>query len=35
MVPEEQVREAFSQYGAINSVKLVNDQYTGKPRIKA
>jgi RNA recognition motif-containing protein len=31
-VSEEDVREAFSQYGSVTSVKLINDQYTGKPR---
>ncbi|MFP4316448.1 MAG: RNA recognition motif domain-containing protein [Desulfovibrionales bacterium] len=29
---EEEVRETFSQYGEVNSVKLITDQYTGKPR---
>jgi RNA recognition motif-containing protein len=29
---EEDVRKAFAQYGQVSSVKLVMDQYTGKPR---
>lgn len=29
---EEQVKELFSEYGAVLSVKLVNDRETGKAR---
>jgi RNA recognition motif-containing protein len=31
-VSEDDVRKAFAQYGQVSSVKLVTDQYTGKPR---
>ncbi|WP_187647811.1 RNA recognition motif domain-containing protein [Nitrosophilus labii] len=29
---EEEVRELFSQYGEVNSVKLITDRETGRPR---
>ena len=29
---EEEVNELFSQYGAVQSVKLITDRETGKPR---
>ncbi|MFP4213614.1 MAG: RNA recognition motif domain-containing protein [Desulfohalobiaceae bacterium] len=29
---EEDVRELFSQYGAVESVNLIQDRQTGKPR---
>jgi len=29
---EEEVRELFSQYGEVNSVKLISDRETGRPR---
>lgn len=28
----EQLRELFGMHGEVNSVKLVSDRYTGKPR---
>lgn len=29
---EEDIRNLFSQHGTVNSVKLINDRDTGKPR---
>jgi RNA recognition motif-containing protein len=29
---EEEVRDAFSQYGEVHSVNLINDRETGRPR---
>jgi RNA recognition motif-containing protein len=29
---EEEVRNAFAQHGEVKSVKLITDEYTGKPR---
>jgi RNA recognition motif-containing protein len=29
---EEDVRNAFAQHGEVKSVKLIMDEYTGKPR---
>lgn len=29
---EESVRELFAQYGAVDSVALINDRDTGRPR---
>ncbi len=29
---EDQIRNLFSQYGAVNSVKLVSDRETGRAR---
>ncbi len=29
---EDEVRELFSQYGEVNSVKLITDRETGRPR---
>ena len=29
---EDDVRDLFSQYGAIHSVKMITDRETGKPR---
>ncbi|MBG0774833.1 MAG: RNA-binding protein [Desulfovibrionaceae bacterium] len=29
---EEEVREAFAQYGDVQSVKLIEDRETGRPR---
>jgi len=29
---EDEVRQLFEQYGAVSSVKLVNDRETGRPR---
>jgi RNA recognition motif-containing protein len=29
---EGQVRDAFSAYGDVTSVKLINDQFTGRPK---
>jgi len=29
---EEEVRDLFSQYGEVNSVKLITDRETGRPR---
>ncbi len=29
---EEEVRELFAQYGEVNSVKLITDRETGRPR---
>lgn len=29
---EEEVRELFSQFGEVNSVKLITDRETGRPR---
>jgi len=29
---EEEVREAFANYGEVYSVKLINDRETGRPR---
>jgi len=29
---EEQVRQMFEAYGQVNSVKLINDRETGRPR---
>ena len=29
---EDDVRNLFSQYGAIHSVKMITDRETGKPR---
>lgn len=29
---EDEVRELFSQYGAVHSVKLITDRETGRPR---
>jgi RNA recognition motif-containing protein len=29
---EDDVRAAFAKFGSVTSVKLINDQYTGKPR---
>lgn len=29
---EEEVRDTFSQYGSVNSVKLISDRDTGRPR---
>ena len=29
---EDEVRELFSQYGEVNSVKLITDRQTGRPR---
>jgi len=29
---EEEVRDAFAQYGEVHSVKLINDRETGRPR---
>lgn len=29
---EEEIQDLFSQYGAVQSVKLITDRETGKPR---
>jgi len=29
---EDQVRQLFEAYGQVNSVKLINDRETGRPR---
>ncbi len=29
---EDELRNAFSQYGEVNSVTLINDRETGRPR---
>jgi RNA recognition motif-containing protein len=29
---EDEVRNLFSQYGAVHTVKLINDRDTGRPR---
>lgn len=29
---EEEVRNLFSQFGAVHTVKLINDRDTGRPR---
>ena len=29
---EDEVREKFSEFGAVESVSLVNDRHTGQPR---
>lgn len=29
---EDEIRGLFEQYGTVNSVKLINDRETGKPR---
>ncbi|MFP5222316.1 MAG: RNA-binding protein [Acidobacteriota bacterium] len=29
---EDQVRQMFEAYGQVNSVKLINDRETGRPR---
>jgi len=29
---EEETRELFAEYGAVNSVKLISDRDTGRPR---
>lgn len=29
---EEEVRDAFSQYGEVHSVNLISDRETGRPR---
>jgi len=29
---EDEVRDLFSQYGEVNSVKLITDRETGRPR---
>lgn len=29
---EEQVRQLFEAYGQVNTVKLINDRETGRPR---
>uniref|UniRef100_A0A7C4EL35 RNA-binding protein n=1 Tax=Fundidesulfovibrio putealis TaxID=270496 RepID=A0A7C4EL35_9BACT len=29
---EDQVRQLFETYGPVNSVKLINDRETGRPR---
>lgn len=29
---EDEVRELFAQYGEVNSVKLITDRETGRPR---
>ena len=29
---EDQLRELFSEFGTIESVKIINDQYTGKSK---
>lgn len=29
---EEELRTLFEQYGAVHSVKLINDRETGRPR---
>lgn len=29
---EDEVREAFSQYGEVHSVNLISDRETGRPR---
>ncbi|WP_243360402.1 RNA recognition motif domain-containing protein [Fundidesulfovibrio terrae] len=29
---DEQVRQMFEAYGQVNSVKLINDRETGRPR---
>ena len=29
---EDAVQELFAQYGAVNSVKLISDRETGRPR---
>lgn len=29
---EDEVRDAFAQFGTVNSVKLISDRETGRPR---
>ena len=29
---EDQLREAFEQYGEVSTVNIITDKYTGKPR---
>ena len=29
---EQEIQELFEQYGQVNSVKLISDRFTGKPR---
>ena len=29
---EDEVREKFSEFGAVESVNLINDRHTGQPR---
>jgi len=29
---EDEVRDAFAQFGTVNSVKLISDRDTGRPR---
>jgi len=31
-ISEEELRELFEQYGAVQSIRLVDDPHTGRPR---